>query len=482
MHATSEPALAAARFGARQRKGLLLGLSGPRLTALGTAALILTVGLFTGGLSGALLAAPLLAPLVAGAFVPIGGAAAVEWLPVAGHWALRRALRQDVYRVRPLAPRPAGTLALPGDAAALRVHVDEVSGAAMIHDPHRRTLTATCLVEHPSFVLLGADDQNRRVIGWGRALASLARTGHTAAVQVLETTLPDHGSAVLDWWTGHGRHDQSWATRTYAEFVAAAAPSSARHRTTITLSLDLRRAARAISRAGAGLAGAAAVLRADMTVLEAALRAADLVPRRWLAETELAQTLRSAYDPAGASATEISRVGKDLAAAGPVGVREHWSWFESDSAACAVLWISEWPRSQAYPNFLAPLVLTGVRKSVALIARPVPAEQARRDIRRQKVEYITDAEQKARIGQVADYTDAAEYQDLLAREQDLAVGHADLRFTGLIAVTAADKDALDAAVAAIEQAAIQGECETRLLVGQQAQAFAAAALPLARGL
>jgi hypothetical protein len=56
-----------------------------------------------------------------------------------------------------------------------------------------------------------------------------------------------------------------------------------------------------------------------------------------------------------------------------------------------------------------------------------------------------------------------------------------LRYTGLIAVTAPTLDELDAAVAAIEQAAIQGSCETRRLVGQQAQAFVAAALPLCRG-
>jgi hypothetical protein len=37
-------------------------------------------------------------------------------------------------------------------------------------------------------------------------------------------------------------------------------------------------------------------------------------------------------------------------------------------------------------------------------------------------------------------------------------------------------------VSAIEQAAIQASCETRRLVGQQAQAFTAAALPLGRGI
>ena len=39
---------------------------------------------------------------------------------------------------------------------------------------------------------------------------------------------------------------------------------------------------------------------------------------------------------------------------------------------------------------------------------------------------------------------------------------------------------LQGALAAVEQAAIQASCETRRLVGQQAQGFAVAALPLAR--
>lgn len=482
MDVTSEPALATARFGARQRKGVLLGFSGLRLAMFGMSAVLVAGGLFTAGFGGVLLVSPLVIVASASAFVTVNGIVAVEWAPVAGHWALRCLLRQDIYGVRPMAPRPAGSLALPGDAAALRVHVDQTTGAAMVHDPHRHTLTATCLVAHPSFVLLGGDDQNRRVTGWGRVLASLARTGHIAAVQVLEATIPDNGSAVRDWWSAHGTTDGRWADRTYAEFIGGAAPSSARHRTTITVSLDMRRAARAIARAGRGLAGAAAVLRADMAALEASLRAADLRPERWLDTPELVRTIRSAYDPTGAAALDGAAVNQTLATAGPVGIREHWSWFESDASVSAVLWISEWPRSRAYPNFLSTLVLLpGVRKSFSLVARPVPATEARKDIRRQKVEYLTDADQKARIGQVADFTDAAELQDVLAREQELAVGHADYRFAGLIAVTAADKDDLDAAVAQLEQAAIQCECETRVLVGQQTQAFAAAALPLGRG-
>jgi hypothetical protein len=472
-----------ARFGSRQRKGVLLGLSGPRLTTLGAAALLLTIGIFAAGWTGLLFAAPFDTALLACAYVRAGDTTLVEWAPVALHWTARRATGQDRYLIRLAEPRPAGTLALPGDAAALRVHVDAVSGAAMIHDPHRRTLTVTCLVTHPAFVLLGAADQARRVTGWGRTLASLARTGHLATVQICEAAVPDSGTDLLDYWTSHGRHDGSWQSCTYGEFLRVAAPASARHRTTISLTLDLRRAARAIHRSGRGLTGAAAVLRSDMTAFGTALRAAELTVARWLSEADLARITRGAYDPDGAARLDGTSLGTSLATAGPVGIREHWAWFQSDSCVTAVLAITEWPRSDTYPNFLHPLLLApGIRKTVTLVAHPVPAYEARRDIRRQKVDYLTDAEQKARLGQIADHTDTIEYADVLHREQELAAGHADLRYTGLIAVTAPDKAALDEAVTAVEQAAIHADCDTRLLVGQQTQAFTAAALPLGRGL
>lgn len=96
------------------------------------------------------------------------------------------------------------------------------------------------------------------------------------------------------------------------------------------------------------------------------------------------------------------------------------------------------------------------------------------------MEYISDAAQRARIGQIEDAAQSAEYHDVLQQESELTAGHGVLRYSGLIAVTAPSEPELESAVAAIEQAAIQASCETRRLVGQQAQAFTAAALPLAR--
>src|ERR671931_1077185 len=87
------------RFGRLQAKGFLLGLSIARVVTLAAALFVLVPALFFGGAAGAALASPLVVMLVLSAFVPVAGRAAVEWVPVAGHWALRRALGQDVYGI-----------------------------------------------------------------------------------------------------------------------------------------------------------------------------------------------------------------------------------------------------------------------------------------------------------------------------------------------------------------------------------------------
>ena len=191
-----------------------------------------------------------------------------------------------------------------------------------------------------------------------------------------------------------------------------------------------------------------------MTSFETGLRAADLDARRTgLSETELAATLRDRLRP---GSTASARQAPDLTTAGPVAVDEHWDHLRHDTGFSAVLWISEWPRVAAPPLFLHALVFQpGIRKTLSLTLEPVPADEAMRDIRKAKVEYVTDAAQKARIGAIADLSDAAEHADVLDRERALIAGHADIRFTGLITVTAATLDELEAAVAEIARAAIQ---------------------------
>ena len=474
--------LAPVQFSRLTRRGIMLGLSLPQLVVLAIAVLTVVAALYTGGGTGLAWTSPIWGVAALLAVIPAGGRKVIEWLPILARWVARIYLGQLIYRCRITRPRPAGTLALPGDAASLREWEDPETGAAMIHDPHAQTLTAILGVSHPAFVLLDPGEQQRRVSGWGRALAAACRSGRIARIQVTERTLPDSGSGLAEWWRLHGTDDGSWAATTYAELIDRAGPAGERHATTISVSLDMRAAARQIRTSGGGMPGAAAVLGQEMTTLITALRAAELTTTGWLTPGEVAVILRGAYDPAAAPALERhGAIGRDLATAGPVAVTETWDRLRSDSAHHAVVWVTEWPRSQVYPGFLAPLVLsTGILRTLSLHYTPVRADQAARDLRKKKTELISDANQRRKIGQVEDATATAEYEDVLQQEADLTAGHGVLRVTGLIVISAPTPDDLDAAVAAIEQAAIQASCETRRLVGQQAQAFTAAALPLCR--
>lgn len=172
------------------RRGVLLGLSGSQLVVVGLSAIMLVFALYVGGGPSLFYVVPVLLACAALAFVGIGGRKLIEWLPIVSRWAWRSTGGQLLFRRRIVKPRPAGTLSLSGDAARLRQWFDPESGAVMVHDPHTATLTAIVGFTHPAFILLDPIEQQRRVTGWGRVLATACRSGRIASVQVMERTLP----------------------------------------------------------------------------------------------------------------------------------------------------------------------------------------------------------------------------------------------------------------------------------------------------
>ena len=468
------------RFARRPARGAMLGFSAPRLAALGLAGTVAILALFAGGPMGLAISCPLWLPALLAALVRIGGRPAVEWAGAAVQFGVRRAAGQTDFRARPLRPRPSGTLALPGDAAAMRLHLDPVTSAAMIHDPHRQTLTAVLAVTHPAFALLDDADRAGRVGRWGRVLGGLSATGTCAAVQVLEATVPDPAVGQREWWTSHGASADSWAARQYRDLLDRVTLGSSTHRSTISISLDMRAAARAVRAAGRGVKGGAEVLRGDMSTLVDSLRQAGVRTAGWLGETDLAVVVRDAFDPATLLPPEVVSVAA-MAHAGPLAINESWDRLHHDTGWSQVLWISEWPRIAVPADFLHPLIFApGVRRSLSILARPVLTDTALRQLRKDKTAAIADSAQKARIGQIADLSDLQEYDDLLERERSIIAGHADIEFTGLVTVTAPSSDDLDTAVATIRRAAGQSCCELRPVYGHQMQAFTSAALPLGR--
>jgi hypothetical protein len=304
-------------------------------------------------------------------------------------------------------------------------------------------------------------------------LAGLTQSREIVRVQVLHATAPAGECEVRRWWSDHATGaDAPLPARLVADLLADA--DTATTRITTVLAVAFRRP------------GPQDDVQAMLATFADTAAAAGLKVEGWIGPRRLCELLRRAYDP-----TTLMAPGRDPAVPqadragvwGPMAVAESWSHLRTDTALHATYWISEWPRAEVGVEFLQPLLLApGAHRTVTLIAEPQPLRTAARDIRRARVDLVADSAHRARTGRIEDEAARAEADDVATRERDLVAGHGDLRFTGLVTVTANDDAGLVEACRATEAAAARAMCELRPLTGQQAAAHTAATLPLARGI
>ncbi|MFC9327931.1 SCO6880 family protein [Kitasatospora sp. NPDC057015] len=474
------------KFPSRSRRGILLGLTLPQLIATAFGGALLLAALMTVGIVGAFALTPLWILLAVAVVLRVRGRSLAEWAPIGVRYWLRRTRRQLVWLARPSTrPSVEGLLHLPGTAASLRAVTSPDRRLGAVHDQAQGTLTAVTRVSSRAFALLDPGTQNSNVTGWGRALAALSRSGQIARIQVLERTVPESGDALQRYWLEHGRPNTPVAGPIYSDLLAAAGPAAAPHEAYIAIALDLRVARRLINQAGGGLSGAFAVLAQLTASLDQSVRGAGLTPGGWLTAGEIAAVVRTAYDPAVLGALErwsdSGRPEADIAAAGPVVLVEEPEKIRTDSAHHAVFWIEQWPRTETSAGFLHQLLYSsGVRRTLSLHYTPQGLDAALKDVQRKKATIVADAAERVRRGQIDSEADSVEYADVKRRELQLIAGHSDVAMTGLLVVSADDAEDLSGACAQVETAAVAALIDLRRLTLQQAEAFTAAALPLAR--
>ncbi len=459
-------------FPRRSRRGIMLGFSLTRVVALIGGIVALSFGLFSGTSAGLAFGVTMLTFGVLGAMVKIRGRYLAEWLIPVAHWQLRGVQNQRDYRALIEKPRPAGNLALPGTAARLRKLVAS-DGTVYIHDNRGAfgsagTLTAALTVTHSAMVLLDPDKQAERVAGWARALSGLAGTGTVDHVAIIEETIPETGSGPLDFFMEEWTRKEDWPSREYYELLTTLSARGATHRTTATLTVTIGRK---------GLKDAVTNLESQRTTFERSLRDAGLRPGKWLDESTMAKQIRQSYAPYSLPSVE------ELDLAGPVAIAEKWGSLRHDDGYSTVLAISEFPTSPVDPQFLHSLVFApGVRHTLTLHARVKDLDTALKAVRRDKVAVFTEAQQKAKVGQLSARSDQDEFSAIEAREAALLRGHNAVVLTGLITVTAPSEEELENAVTQIKREANQCACEARVLYGMQAAAFVATSLPVGRGI
>lgn len=475
-----------ARFPRMSGRGLIMGLGKAQLALIGIAFVFLIAAFMTQlwAFFGILLAVSL-------ALVPtwFTGRPMILWAPLLGQWFLRMARGQTKYRVRPLAPRPVGTLGLPGDAARLRVLTDDLTGAGLVHDPRSRTLTAIARVEPlDSFALAEGTHQDVVAGGWGSLLSSFCTdtSNGISRVGVLLRAVSDGGEEINNWFQAHGTADVSQAAyEAYEDYLANTRTDSIRHEAFVTISLNMKSngVATLIRQAGGGVAGGAEIMRARMDFVRGKFTEAALRFQSWAGADDVAVLPRTAYDPDAQPVLESHPdVGRSLAGAGPMALDESFTYFRTEAGYQRVLLVVEWPRKPTTAGFLQQLVVAQVRHTFALICEPIPTRKAMAQARRASTQAETSRMWENKSGAVDSVERKRERAALAQEESALEAGHGSLNYAGLVSVSGRTLDELRVATEKVRTAASQSGCELRIVGGEQASAFIAAALPFGRGL
>jgi hypothetical protein len=269
--------------------------------------------------------------------------------------------------------------------------------------------------------------------------------------------------------------------------------------TYLAVTIDQRRARGQVRAAGGGETGAAVVLVRQLQAVAQAIAGADLEITGWLGTRDLAEVLRTAFDPASqlplaarrAEAEQAMDAGVTYAGpragvapgnAGPVYAEARPGSYVHDGAVSVTYWVQEWPRQQAWCTVLGPVLADGShQRSFGMIFEPLSPRTAEREVMRERTARHVALRMRQRTGQIVPEHERAASARALNQDAERAAGHGLVRFTAYVTVTVTDEGQLGDACAALEADAARAGIEVRRIWFAQDTGFAMT-LPLGLGL
>jgi hypothetical protein len=407
---------------------------------------------------------------------------------------------------RALDPQPVHVpVSLPAEIADLELLEGQLprhSGASFgaVKDRRAHTYTASLVCQSSAFYLLSAADREARLAAYGAVLAALARDhGPTRRIAWYERTLPPGSDQLAEYLheakrTDADMHDPPVELVSYLELLAGQGDGAEDHEVLVSLQVDAARpvAGRAIRDLGGDDEGALLVLADEVDLLAHSLTQAGIVVAGVLNRRGLASAIRNGFDPFGRQLRDTGQqngsVGGIAAHTAGAQARDtYWSHVASDASLHTTLWIAEWPRIDVRATFLEQLLMhTSATRTVALVMELLGPAQAMRKAERAATEAGAERALRARIGKRTSARERQRETAVATREDELASGHAAVRFAGYVTVSVANtgSDAvseLGTTVRKVEMAANSRQLRLKRLWGQQDEALTYT-LPLCRGL
>lgn len=527
-----------ARFGREESTGVIFGMDFLQVVFLGVG-MVLAVGcVLMGGFPGGTIAALIICGVFASVGIPrVAGKSLLKWLQVFfSQWG-RKKTGQDQFmpaengvaitvdeegvRLAPelevidgpkrsedtprdkkgrIAPLRPARMVLPGEFGEILIY-QMPGGAAFAYDPTvKEGIVVAQISTQKAFGLESFDDQEARLRAWAETEATIAGIDGVVRVQMSDQTTIVSGAAVREHYereisraqlvedpdTGDqirqaGEGIDPFLHRSLIDMLTDAEGQPV-HGMWMTVVMSQARLAKRIHSSGRGIRGFMETALVIMGAVESALPESGTEVVRWHSPRSLAAVVRSAFDPA--ASVEISERGDggvDVSAAGPMWAKDSLATYSSEEALHRTFKISEFPRSQAQLGFLTQFIFAGdFRHTVSTYMKPRDVTKALKTNERSRATWGTNETIRQKLGRQKTLRHDRQIEDLEQEENELVQGHAALRMTILVTVSAFSEEEMDANVSELRTRAAKANCDIRPLYGQQEAGFLAAATPLGR--
>ncbi|THG30181.1 hypothetical protein E6C64_11230 [Naasia lichenicola] len=397
-------------------------------------------------------------------------------------WALTKRSGAYIYRSGPLGLAEWGTTQIPGLAAGskLREFRDSYDRPfALLQMTTTSDYTVVIGTEPDGAALVDREQIDVWVADWGHWLASLGEEPGVEAASVTIETAPDSGTRLRRQVRAQIADDAPDFARELLEEIVDRYPEGS-----ATIKAYVAVTFAATSRAGGRKRSADEVgreLASRLPGLTRGLGATGAGAARPLSAQELCEVIRTAYDPAAATAIdEANSLGEPpelyWAEVGPTAHETAWDHYRHDSGLSVTWMMSGAPRGNVPSSVLSRLLAPHrdiIRKRVTLLYRPIdPARAAaivEADVRAASFNLTTSNKPTARnMGQA---------RSAIATATEEAGGAGLVNFGLLVTATVLEPAQRADAAAAIDNLAATARLRLRVVHGSQDSAFAAA-LPL----
>jgi hypothetical protein len=415
------------------------------------------------------LALPVLWTVSAGRFldgvvlaIVCGCAAALIVVPVHGRPAVRWLWHLACYQVGVLtgwsrwqskaasgAPGALGEPDLPGvlqrltfpDGPRFRDH----GRICLIHDTADARWGATARLTHSGVGMLSDVECERLAARLGNLLLSVGHREVIDRLSLLVRTVPDDGTEYEVWRTTHQvAAAPRLAMAATDELDRAVGSVSLRHELFVTVSGREDALRKPAAAAGGGVAGRAHVLYRVLDGLEDPLKALGVRTVQWLSGNNLAEAIRTAFNPAASAVLTTGHLNPSrpsclpLAAAGPTHApapaARSYTHDGFTTASFAVLM----PESGTVFGSLGPLLAVrtaGERRTLAIHYEVLGSQHAARSVRGNRFRSTVLADWKRTKGFSTTAVDERTAAGARNQERAVAAGHSLVRYTVASSVT-----------------------------------------------